>query len=161
LEFEIYTGHIPENDEENRPRKYIGHRTYTGFPNQASDCLRQGLDWNEKFVGDKNEIYTLEIIGGPYVDCSLTEGDLLIIDRVMLPENGSIIVIVEGNECTLKRFEKINGCISLHSVRNHIRPIIFSEDEFQNWRIWGCVTYVIQKIKMNSYRRLSAINCPL
>ena len=74
----------------------------------------------------------------------IDEGDLLIIDRSLNPENGDLAVCSIDGDFTLKRIQILyGGKIRLIPSNPEFKPIdISADDEFS---IWGIVTATIKQ----------------
>ena len=79
----------------------------------------------------------------------ITEGDILVIDKSLDPENGDLAVCCLDGEFTLKRIEITpdRRLLLMPSNRNY-QPIEVTEDN--EFMVWGIVVYTI---KANRRRR--------
>jgi repressor LexA len=59
------------------------------------------------------------------------DGDLVLIRKTNIPENGKIIVALINDEATLKEFKQGDGCVYLipHSTNPIHKPIILDESD--------------------------------
>lgn len=141
-EHEIY--HHLRNNE--KPAKLHGHQVYTGFPNQASDCIRADLDFNEYLAPNKTATFTIRVSGTSMRDSNINDGDLIVVDRSKNPVDGSIIVAVINNEFAVKIFHRRNNQIFLLPKKPGQKPYIVSpEDDFQ---IWGIVCFIVHDARI-------------
>lgn len=132
--------------QEERPKKLHGHEVYTGFPNQASDCIRPDLDFNEYLAPNKTASFTIKVSGPSMKESNINDGDLLVVDRSKNPANGSIIIAVINNEFAVKIFYKKDGKILLLPKKAALKPYVVSpEDDFE---IWGVVSFIIHDARM-------------
>ena len=77
------------------------------------------------------------------IGAGLDDGDLLIIDRSLYPENGKIAVCLVDGEFTVKRINKKGNKLYLKPENKKYQEI---EINYENELIiWGIVTYVIKK----------------
>ena len=77
-------------------------------------------------------------------DAGLSNGDLIIIDRSLHPENNKIGVCFLDGEFTVKRIIIEQNNIYLKPENKNYKKIkVNKEDEFI---IWGIVTYVIKTL---------------
>ena len=78
------------------------------------------------------------------VGAGLDDGDLVVIDRALSPENGKIAVCFIDGEFTVKRIKKEKDKLYLiPENKKYIRIEIKEENELI---IWGVVEYVIKKV---------------
>lgn len=126
--------------------KLHGHQVYTGFPNQASDCIRADLDFNQYLAPNKTATFTIKVSGTTMKDSNINHGDLIVVDRSKTAVNGSIIVAVINNEFAVKIFCKKNNQVFLLPKKPGHKPYLVSpEDDFQ---VWGVVCFIIHDAKV-------------
>jgi len=78
------------------------------------------------------------------VGAGLDDGDLLVIDRSLNPENGKIAVCLVDGEFTVKRIKKEKNKLYLMPENKQYKPIELKEEN--ELIIWGVVEYVIKKV---------------
>ena len=78
------------------------------------------------------------------IDAGLDDGDLLIIDRSLSPENGKIAICFIDGDFTVKRIKKDKNKLHLVPENKKYQPIEVSEEN--ELIIWGIVEYVIKKV---------------
>lgn len=115
-----------------------------GFPSPAQDFLHEKLSLDDKLVQNKEATFYARVKGNSMINAGLDNGDLLIIDRNIIPANKQIAVCYIDNEFTVKRL-----CIERKKIslvpENPEYPIIEITEE-NELLIWGIVTYVIKKV---------------
>ena len=78
------------------------------------------------------------------INAGLSDGDLIVIDRSLNPENNKIAVCFIDGDFTVKRIIKKGKDLYLKPENKNYKPIkIDEENELQ---IWGIVTYVIKSL---------------
>ena len=89
------------------------------------------------------------VVGDSMSEEGITEGDILVIDKSLDPENGDLAVCCLDGEFTLKRIEITpdRRLLLMPSNRNY-QPIGVTEDNES--MVWGIVVYTI---KANRRRR--------
>lgn len=114
-----------------------------GFPSPAEDYLEMCLDLNKKLIAHPSQTFFLRVNGESMNGDGISDGDLLVVDRSLLPSDHSILVCFIDGEFTLKRacYTK-NGCF-LVSSNPDFKPV--KVDPGSDCRIWGVVTYSIKK----------------
>ena len=78
------------------------------------------------------------------LNAGLSDGDLIIIDRSLNPENGKIAVCFLDGEFTVKRIKKEKDKLYLVPENRRYKPIELQEEN--ELIIWGIVEYVIKKV---------------
>ena len=68
----------------------------------------------------------------------ITDGDLVLIHRQEEVENGELaVVIIDGEEGTLKKFQRKDGAVILQSLNPNYPPRVFIGEEMKNVYIAG------------------------
>ena len=98
---------------------------------------------NELLIKHPSATFFVRVQGDSMTGAGIFNGDILIVDRALEPKNGDIAVCVIDGEFTVKRLEIINDELYLAAENGQYKPIKVSE--FQDFRVWGIVTYVIHK----------------
>lgn len=114
-----------------------------GFPSPAQDFVESKIDLNKYIIKHPSATYFARV-NGISMESDFSEGDLLVIDRSLKPENGRIAVCFVDGEFTVKRIliEK-EKCLLVPSNSDY--PILEVTKE-NNFVIWGVVSYVIKKV---------------
>jgi DNA polymerase V len=76
-------------------------------------------------------------------DAGILEGDLLIVDRAIEPQNNHIVIASIDDEQTVKRLRVKKGAVSLVPENSIFKPIEIKPE--MDFRTLGVVTYVIRK----------------
>ena len=78
------------------------------------------------------------------IGAGIEDGDLLVIDRSLKPENGKIAVCLIDGDFTVKRIIKEKGKVYLMAENKKYQRIEIKEEN--ELVIWGIVNYVIKKL---------------
>ena len=78
------------------------------------------------------------------IEAGLDDGDLIVIDRSLNPENGKIAICFVDGEFTVKRIKKEKNKLFLMPQNKRYQPIEIKEGN--ELIIWGIVEYVIKKV---------------
>lgn len=116
-----------------------------GFPSPAQDCMQESIDLNKELVRHPATTFYARVVGDSMTDAGISDGDLLVIDKGLSPQNNDIVVAFIDGEFTLKRIQldKTNQCLWLMPANDKYKPIKVTEDN--DFIIWGVVTYSIRK----------------
>lgn len=82
------------------PRPYDGSDT-TGFMSPARDHVDPLVDLAERLGLRKPGRYLVRVSGGGLESRGILDGDLLVVDAAIRPNNGSVVVSVAGEEVLL------------------------------------------------------------
>lgn len=115
-----------------------------GFGAVADDYMERGIDLNEQLVTNKPATYFFRMKGDAMRDAGIFDGDILIVDRSLKLAEGKIIVAILNGELLVRRFHKNFSAAFLVPENNRYKNINLSE--FNDFVVWGVVTYVIHPV---------------
>lgn len=117
-----------------------------GFSSSSAD-IRESLDIVKLLVKHRASTFFFRVGGVPISDDTMSEGDIIIVDRAIDPYNGcKAICYIDGEFC-VKRVEIADKRVVLQPVSelgSSTAPIEINEQN--SFFIWGVVTYVIKKM---------------
>lgn len=136
------------------PIDYIGEHTHrssykiplylsavqAGFPSPADDYMDKKLDLNEYLVKHPSATFYCRVSGSSMEGVGIFDGDLLIVDRSLEPQQGSIVVAVVDGEMTCKILDICHR--QLQSSNDKYAPITIGDDI--SLCIEGVVVYSIR-----------------
>ena len=115
-----------------------------GFPSPADDFKEIRISLDKELVKNRDATFYARVSGESMVGAGLDDGDLLVIDRSLNPENGKIAVCFIDGDFTVKRIRKEGKKFYLLAENKKYKPIeVRDENELI---IWGIVEYVIKKV---------------
>ena len=117
-----------------------------GFSSSSAD-MRERLDLVKLLVKHKASTFFFRVGSVPVSGASLSEGDIVIVDRAIDPYNGCKAVCYIDGEYTMKRVEigdKKLVLVSIDESSSSSAPIEINEGN--SFFIWGVVTYIIKKM---------------
>ena len=115
-----------------------------GFPSPADDFKEIRISLDKELVKNKEATFYARVSGESMIEAGLDDGDLLVIDRSISPENGKIAVCFIDGEFTVKRIKKEKNKLYLMPENKKYKPIELKEEN--ELIIWGIVEYVIKKV---------------
>jgi DNA polymerase V len=115
-----------------------------GFPSPADDFKETRISLDKELIKNKEATFYARVSGDSMVGAGLDDGDLLVIDRSLNPENGKIAVCLVDGEFTVKRIKREKNKLYLMPENKKYKPIELKEEN--NLTIWGVVGYVIKKV---------------
>ena len=115
-----------------------------GFPSPADDFKEIRISLDKELVKNKEATFYAKVSGDSMIGAGLDDGDLLVIDRSLSPENGKIAICFIDGDFTVKRIKKEKDKLYLMPENKKYKPIEIREDN--ELIIWGIVEYVIKKI---------------
>lgn len=102
-----------------------------GIPIEAVEEI---LDYEEisEDMARRGEYFGL-IIKGDSMEPRMREGDVVIVRRQTTVDNGDIaVVLVNGNDATVKKFFKYDSGVNLISFNSSYEPFIFTPEQVNN-----------------------------
>tara|TARA_B100000989_G_C19530392_1_gene469362 strand:- start:5233 stop:5667 length:435 start_codon:yes stop_codon:yes gene_type:complete len=113
-----------------------------GFPSPADDFKEIRISLDKELVKNKESTFYARVSGNSMEDAGLSDGDMIIIDKSLIPQNNKIAVCFLDGEFTIKRVVKRNNNLYLKPENKNYEEILISEDN--ELMIWGIVTYVVK-----------------
>lgn len=116
-----------------------------GFPSPAQDYMSESIDLNQELIRHPATTFYARAVGDSMKGCGIDDGDLLVIDKAISPQNGDIVVAYIDGEFTLKkvRLEPDGSCQWLIPANDEYPPIKITEEN--DFIIWGVLTYNIKR----------------
>ena len=115
-----------------------------GFPSPADDFKEIRISLDKELVKNKEATFYARVSGDSMIGAGLDDGDLLVINRSLNPENGKIAVCLVDGEFTVKRIKKQKDKLYLIPENKKYKRIEIKEES--ELIIWGIVEYVIKKV---------------
>ena len=116
----------------------------TGFGAAADDYMERGIDLNEQLIRNKPATFFMRVSGSSMINAGIYDGDIVIVDRSLKPQNGKIVIAVIDGEMLIRRYEKTMNSLRLIPETTKLSPIDISE--FMDFKIWGVVSYIIRHV---------------
>ncbi len=115
-----------------------------GFPSPADDFKETRISLDRELVKNEEATFYARVSGDSMIGAGLEDGDLIIVDRSLQPENGKIAICLVDGDFTVKRIKKEKNKLYLIAENRKYKPIELGEEN--ELIIWGIVEYVIKKI---------------
>jgi len=139
LMLEFYTAHVAQSIA----LPLFESRIPAGFPSPADDYMELELDLNKHLIKHPAATFYAKVKGNSMQDAGIHDGDMLIVDRALEPQEQDVVVCILDGEFTVKRVGYREGDLYLLPANDAYRPIrVTHENTFQ---VWGVVAYVIHK----------------
>lgn len=130
--------------------EYADSGIHAGFPSPAQDYAGETIDLNRDLIQHPASTFYGRVVGDSMREEGISEGDILVIDKSLEPEDGDLAVCCLDGDFTLKRikFDRRSKRLYLVPSNHNYQPIeVTPENEFM---VWGVVIYTI---KSNRRRR--------
>lgn len=123
----------------------LENKVPAGFPSPAQDSDSDSLDLNRELIHSPSSTFCARVSGDSMIDCGISDGDLLIIDKALTARDGSIAVCFVDGEFTVKRIAIRPDGVYLIPANEKYPPIYVSEES--NFQVWGVVTHIIKSVQ--------------
>jgi len=121
-----------------------GEGVSAGFPSPADDFKETRISLDKVAVKNEAATFYARVAGQSMIGAGLDDGDLLVIDRSLEPQDGKIAVCLIDGEFTVKRLKVEKKCIWLMAENKRYKPIQVTEEN--ELMIWGIVTHVLKAL---------------
>ncbi len=132
------------------PLPYADQGIRAGFPSPAQDYMDLSIDLNRELIRNPSSTFYGRVKGDSMQDAGVSEGDVLVIDKSLEPQDGDMAVCFLDGEFTLKFIQLEKDAIWLIPANEAYDPIrVTVENEFL---IWGIVTYTIKNNRKKRFK---------
>lgn len=102
-------------------------RIAAGSPILAEEDIEDVYPLPLELVGD-GPIFMLKVKGESMIEAGILDGDFVVIHRQPDALDGEIVAaLIDGEEATVKRLERKNGAVILHSENPAFEAMVFTE----------------------------------
>ncbi len=115
-----------------------------GFPSPADDFKETRISLDKELIKNPESTFYARVSGDSMENAGLSDGDLIVIDKSLNPENNKIAVCFLDGDFTVKRIIKGGGKLYLRPENKSYNEIEIGDDN--ELIIWGLVTYVVKKL---------------
>ncbi len=123
---------------------YISSGIKAGFPSPAADFDESKISLDTVLVKNKEATFYAKASGNSMIGAGIDDGDILVIDRSLEPQNNKVAICFIDGEFTVKRIRIKDKNVFLMPENINYKPIQISEEN--DLIIWGIVTYVIKSL---------------
>lgn len=138
-----FVWHLPQEETQSTELPLYAHKVVAGFPSPAEDYIEARLDLNEKLIRNKEATFLLSVQGDSMKDVGILDGDILVVDRSIEPQDGKIVIAALDGELTVKRLSMKSTGTWLVPENENYPPILVRESS--DIVIWGVVTATISQ----------------
>tara|TARA_Y100000992_G_C21057053_1_gene392348 strand:- start:185 stop:619 length:435 start_codon:yes stop_codon:yes gene_type:complete len=123
---------------------FIEQGISAGFPSPADDFKEIRISLDRELVRNQESTFYAKVSGNSMENAGLCDGDLMIIDKSLNPENNKIAVCFLDGEFTVKRIIKKGNKLFLKPENKNYKEIEINDGN--DLKIWGIVTFVIKNV---------------
>ena len=114
-----------------------------GFPSTADDFIELSIDINKEYIKNRDFTFFAKVKGHSMKNVGIFDGDLLIIDKSIEPQDNKIAICQVDGDFTVKRIKIDNDTVWLIAENEAYNPIKVTADN--ELMIWGIVVASIKK----------------
>lgn len=122
---------------------YFSSPVPAGFPSPADDYIEGQLDLHEYLVHHPSATFYVRVTGESMNGAGIFPNDLLVVDRALEAQHGSIVIAVVDGDLTVKRLHRKGNAVELHSENPAFPAITFTGG--MQLSVWGVVSGVVRK----------------
>jgi DNA polymerase V len=134
---------IPDFENTNE-LPFVSSGIKAGFPSPAADFDESKISLDNVLVKNREATFYAKASGTSMIGAGIDDGDILVIDRSIEPQNNKVAVCFIDGEFTVKRILVEKSGVFLMPENKAFQPIKVTEEN--ELIIWGMVTYVIKSL---------------
>lgn len=115
-----------------------------GFPSPSQDYPTSEIDLNTHLMPNRVSTFLIRARGHSMVRAGIFDGDELVVDRSITPEDGHVVVAVVDGDFTVKRLRITASGVILSPENPHFPNILIAE--LSDLRVWGVVTRSLHRV---------------
>lgn len=115
-----------------------------GYPSPAQDYYDGSIDLSEHLIKDQASTFILRVSGDSMEGAGISDGDELIVNRALTPQDGSVVVAILDGELTVKRLRITRRGVVLQAENSDYPDLTVGE--LSELDIWGVVTKCIHTV---------------
>jgi DNA polymerase V len=120
----------------------FSHTVPAGFPSPADDYIQGRLSLDEHLIQHREATFFVRAKGNSMVGAGIFDGDLLVVDKSLIPSSGNIVIAVVDGDLTVKRLIQRNGMVILKPENPRFKEMEFKDG--QELQVWGVVTSTVK-----------------
>lgn len=114
------------------------------FPSLGDDFAVKRINLSTELTTHPQATFMVRVLGDSMTEAGISDGDVVIVDRSLKPEHGSVVVAVVDGEFMVKHLHQQAGEVTLRAA-NAMYPNIITRDGYSD--IWGVVTANIKRFR--------------
>ena len=114
-----------------------------GFPSPADDYLEQSLNLNDFLIQHPETSFFVRVAGDAMSGAGIFDGDLLIVDRLLIPRHNDVVIAVLGDEFLVRRLHMSPEQACLRAAQPGCADLPVAA----GLEIWGVVSSVVRSLR--------------
>ncbi len=145
MDLKFFKASLEEDNKKGEYSPLFTDGVSAGFPSPAKDCRDGPLNLNDLMVLHPDATFYARVDGDSMIDAGIYDGDYLVVDRSLDPEEFDIVVASVNGEFCVKVLNLRHNPPQLLPQNRNYAPIIITPD--LDFQMFGVVTGVVRKIK--------------
>ncbi len=121
-------------------------RVAAGLPLYAEEHLLETVEVDRGLVPKSGEIFGLRVSGDSMIEAGIMSGDYVFVRKQSTAERGDIVVVLIGDEATVKRYYPERDYIRFQPENRAMAPILVRATDFKPTMLLGVVVGVYRRI---------------
>ena len=121
---------------------FVSSGIKAGFPSPAADFDESKISLDNVLVKNREATFYAKASGTSMIGAGIDDGDILVIDRSIEPQNNKIAICLIDGDFTVKRIVIEKEGLYLMPENKAFKPIKVTEEN--ELMIWGIVVYSIK-----------------
>lgn len=122
----------------------LGRRVRAGKPTSGDNYQDEAVDLGKHLVRDPSSTFVMRVAGWSMRDAGIADGDELVVDQGVAPEDGRIVIADVDGELTVKRLKRTSTGWVLQAANPDFGDVLVGDKNELN--IWGVVTRVLRAV---------------
>jgi len=114
--------------ENTKELSFISNGIKAGFPSPAADFDESKISLDHVLVKNREATFYAKASGTSMIGAGIDDGDIMVIDRSIEPQNNKIAVCFIDGEFTVKRIKVEKDCVFLMPENKNYQPIKVTEE---------------------------------
>jgi DNA polymerase V len=133
-------------DDDNKPVRLFSPLAPCSYKHPVFDSTDTEINFKKYWVPDSRDCYCVIATGNSMINAHIYEGDMLVLNAGIEPQDGMVVAAWLNGDLTIKRLIiNRDGSIILQPENDHYPPIPITDND--DFRVLGVVT--------SSHRRIS------
>jgi repressor LexA len=98
------------------------------------------------FIGQNREVFSLRVKGDSMIEDGIFDGDYVFVRKQLQAESGETVVVMIGDEATVKRYYPEGDTIRFQPANAKLDPIYVRKRDFKSVNILGVVIGIYRKL---------------
>ncbi|MDJ0762375.1 MAG: transcriptional repressor LexA [Myxococcota bacterium] len=137
---------LESSQESNTVEIPLVGRVAAGEPVLAEQNIEDMVAIDRHFIGSQPDVFALRVRGDSMIEAGIWEGDTIFVRKQLHADRNDVVVIMIGDEATVKYFQPERDFIRLQPANPAYAPIIVRKEDFRPTQILGVVIGLYRRV---------------